>query len=202
METSMKLTKETLKRIIKEELNAVLNESDENVAKIIEYMKTGTEGFRSALQLADTMNLTQQALEGLMNELNPEKIANDYKDSVWSWPESIDEYAYELPASEHPFIDSDINTNTRIYHVKKSSEIYEYLLEEAQDGLLVELSEMMNGGDTREIASALESVGFLDMMTNKFMDLMLQENEMVKTTPEKIVILSSPLASDRDWETN
>ena len=118
----MKLTKATLKRIIKEELNAVLNESDENVAKIVEYMKTGTEGFRSALQLADTMGLTQQALQGLMSELNPEKIANDYKESVWAWGDSIYEYMFELPDSEEAFFRAgDLDgPEPDTWHIKRS----------------------------------------------------------------------------------
>ena len=193
----MKLTKATLKRIIKEELNAVLNESDENVAKIIDYMKSGTEGFRSALQLADTMNLTQQALQGLINELNPEKIANDYEESVWSWPESIEEY----------LMDGDTGATTRqsgdftIYEVDRSGGIYEYLSEEAQDGLLTELSEMMNNANPRELASALKSAGLLGTMTNKFMDLMLQGNEaVVSVTPEKIVLSDEKLGEADNWD--
>lgn len=193
----MKLTKATLKRIIKEELNAVLNESDENVAKIIDYMKSGTKGFRSALQLADTMNLTQQALQGLMNELNPEKIANDYEESVWSWPESIEEY----------LMDGDTGATTRqsgdftIYEVDRSGGIYEYLSEEAQDGLLTELSEMMNNANPRELASALKSAGLLGTMTNKFMDLMLQGNEaVVSVTPEKIVLSDEKLGEADNWD--
>jgi len=199
----MKLTKATLKRIIKEELNAVLNESDENVAKIIEYMKTGTEGFISALQLADTMNLTQQALQGLINELNPEKIANDYKASVWSWPESIDEYMYDIEDSEDAFfMAGDLDgPEPNTWHIKRGGNVYGYLMEEAQDGLLTELSEMMNDVDTRELASALESAGLLDTMTDKFMDLMLQGNEaVVSVTPEKIVISDEKLDEADNWD--
>lgn len=193
----MKLTKETLKRIIKEELNAVLNESDENVAKIVDYMKKGIEDFRSAMQLADTMGLTKKSLLALINELNPEKIANDYKESVWSWPESIEEY----------LMDGDTGATIRqsgdftIYEVDRSGEIYEYLSEEAQDGLLTELSEMMNGADPRELASALKSAGLLDTMTNKFMDLMLQGNEAaVSVTPEKIVLSDEKLDEADEWD--
>ena len=197
----MKLTKATLKRIIKEELNAVLNESDENVAKIIGYMKSGVEGFRSALQLADTMDLTQQALQGLMNELNPEKIANDYKQSVWSWPESIEEYLMDFASDMDPGVTTRQSNSGdfTIYELDRSGEIYAYLLEEAQDGLLTDLSEIMNDADPRELASTLKSAGVLDMMTSKFMDLMLQGNEAaVSVTPEKIV-LSDEKLDEIDW---
>lgn len=197
----MKLTKETLKRIIKEELNAVLNESDENVAKIIGYMKSGVEGFRSALQLADTMGLTQQALQGLMNELGPEKIANDYKQSVWSWPESIEEHLMDFASDMDPGVTTRQSNSGdfTIYELDRSGEIYAYLLEEAQDGLLTDLSEIMNDADPRELASILKSAGVLDMMTSKFMDLMLQGNEAaVSVTPEKIV-LSDEKLDEIDW---
>jgi len=187
----MKLTKATLKRIIKEELNAVLNESDENVAKIIEYMKSGVEGFRSALQLAVTMDLTQQALQGLMNELNPEKIANDYEEIVWSWPESVD-YHYGSPDLQ--YVNIEAGNAGKVYHIQRRGEIYENFMEDAQDGLLTELSEMMNDADTQELAAILESAGLLDMMTSKFMDLMLQGNEaVVSVTPEKITISDEKL---------
>jgi hypothetical protein len=197
----MKLTKATLKRIIKEELNAVLNESDENVAKIIGYMKSGVEGFRSALQLADTMGLTQQALQGLMNELDPEKIANDYKQSVWSWPESIEEHLMDFAFDMDPGVTTRQSNSGdfTIYELDRSGEIYAYLLEEAQDGLLTDLSEIMNDADPRELASTLKSAGVLDMMTSKFMDLMLQGNEAaVSVTPEKIV-LSDEKLDEIDW---
>lgn len=194
----MKLTKETLKRIIKEELSAVLNESDEDVAKIVDYMKNGIEGFRSALQLADTMEMTspgitQQALQGLMNELNPEKIANDYEEIVWSWPESVD-YHYGTPAFQS--VNIETGGAGKVYHIPRRGEIYENFMEDAQDGLLTELSEIMNDADTQELASALESVGLLDTMTSKFMDLMLQGNEaVVSVTPEKISISDEGLSS-------
>jgi len=189
----MKLTKETLKRIIKEELNAVLNESDENVAKIIEYMKSGVEGFRSAMQLADTMGLTQQALQGLMNELNPEKISNDYQENVWAWPETVD-YHYGSPDLQYVTIET--GNSGKVYHIQRRGEIYESFMEDAQDGLLTELSEIMNDADTQELATALESAGLLDTMTSKFMDLMLQGNEAVlSVTPEKISISDEGLGS-------
>jgi len=199
----MKLTKQTLKRIIKEELNAVLNESDENVAKIVDYMKDGIEGFRTAMQLADTMGLTQQALQGLINELNPEKIANDYKESVWSWPESIEEYLGDFASDMNPGATTRQSNSGdfTIYELDRSGEIYAYLLEDAQDGLLTELSEMMNDVDTRELASVLESAGLLDTMTNKFMDLMLKGNEaVVSVTPEKIVISDEKLGEVDNWD--
>ena len=158
----MKLTKETLKRIIKEELEAVLNESD----------------------------LDPQSLVALANKLDPEKIANDYEDSVWSWPESIEEDLM-YGASGATIRRSG---NFKIYEVDRSGEIYAYLSEQAQDGLLRELSKMMNNADPRELASALESSGLLDTMTNKFMDLMLQGNEaVVSVTPEKIVLSDEKL---------
>ena len=74
----MKLTKETLKQIIKEELNAVLNESNENVSKIIEYMKSGPEGFKSAMQLADTMGLTQEVVKGMINLIDIDDLREEY----------------------------------------------------------------------------------------------------------------------------
>ena len=160
----MKLTKETLKRIIKEELNAVLNESD----------------------------LDSLSLEALANKLDPEKIANDYEDSVWSWPESIEEDL--MDGASGATITKSETGDFKIYEVDRSGEIYAYLSQEAQDGLLTELSEMMNNADPREIASALKSAGLLGTMTNKFMDLMMQGNEaVVSVTPEKFVLSDETL---------
>ena len=160
----MKLTKETLKRIIKEELNAVLNESD----------------------------LDSLSLEALANKLDPEKIANDYEDSVWSWPESIEEYL--MDGDSGATITKSETGDFKFYEVDRSGEIYAYLSQEAQDGLLTELSEMMNNADPREIASALKSAGLLGTMTNKFMDLMMQGNEaVVSVTPEKFVLSDETL---------
>ena len=90
----MKLTKETLKRIIKEELNAVLNESD----------------------------LDPQSLVALANKLDPEKIANDYEDSVWSWPESIEEYL--MDGDTGATITKSKTGDFKIYEVDRNGEIY------------------------------------------------------------------------------
>ena len=194
----MKLTKETLKRIIKEELNAVLNESDEDVAKIVDYMKSGIEGFRSALQLAEMTGLTQQALQGLMNELDHEKITSIYESIVWSWPETVD-YHYGTP--DFQSVNIETGNAGKVYHIPRRGAIYENLMEDAQDGLLIELSEIMNNADTRELASVLKSAGLLDTMTNKFMDLMLQGNEaVVSVTPEKIVLSDENLGEADEWD--
>ena len=158
----MRTTIPKLRRIIRETVKDALNES-----------------------VLDT-----QSLLALVNELDPEKIANDYEESVWSWPESIEE----------DLMDGASGATIRraggftIYEVDRSGEIYTYLSEEAQDGLLTELSAMMNGADPRELASTLKSAGLLDVMTNKFMDLMLQGNEaVVSVTPEKIVLSDEEL---------